>query len=136
MPLASNMDLFMEGKLDELINCGADAYDVVCNGCEVAGGSMRIHNWPVQNRMFEILGMDKKAVNEQFGFFVDALRYGTPPHGGIAFGIDRIIMLLAGTDNIREVIPFPKTTSAQDLTAYAPSSPSKDQIKQLHFNWH
>ena len=136
MPLKSSMELFMNGQSKDLLACRADAYDLVCNGYEIAGGSMRIYNWPVQNRMFEVLGMSDEEVNNQFGFFTQALRYGTPPHGGIAFGIDRVIMLLAGTDNIREVIPFPKTTSAQDLTALAPSSPTKEQITQLHFKWH
>ena len=135
MPLECNRELFMKGKREDLLACRADAYDLVCNGYEIAGGSMRIYNWPDQKRMFEILGLSEQEVNDQFGFFVQALRYGTPPHGGIAFGLDRMIMLLSGTDNIREVIPFPKTTSAQDLTAHAPSAPSKEQIDKLNFTW-
>ena len=106
-------------------------YDLIINGYEVAGGSIRIHDSELQRSIFEILGIDKKEAQDRFGFFIDALKYGTPPHGGIAFGFDRLVMLLAGTNNIRDVIAFPKTTSALSLMDGAPSSVFKDQLKEL-----
>jgi len=106
-------------------------YDLIINGYEVAGGSIRIHNSELQKAIFDILDIDKKEAKERFGFFIDALKYGTPPHGGIAFGFDRLVMLLAGTNNIRDVIAFPKTTSAMSLMDGAPSSVSKTQLKEL-----
>ena len=106
-------------------------YDLIINGYEVAGGSIRIHNSEMQKAIFDILGIDKKEAKERFGFFIDALKYGTPPHGGIAFGFDRLVMLLAGTNNIRDVIAFPKTTSAMSLMDGAPSSVFKTQLKEL-----
>ncbi|MDP6877051.1 MAG: aspartate--tRNA ligase [Candidatus Marinimicrobia bacterium] len=106
-------------------------YDLIINGYEVAGGSIRIHDSEQQKAIFDILGIDKEEAKERFGFFIDALKYGTPPHGGIAFGFDRLVMLLAGTSNIRDVIAFPKTTSAMSLMDGAPSSVSSDQLKDL-----
>lgn len=110
----------------------ARAYDLVINGYEVAGGSIRIHTREMQNRMFELIGMDEEEAQSRFGFLLKAFKYGAPPHGGIAFGFDRLIMLLSGTDNIRDVIAFPKTTSASSLMDDAPSLVSEEQLKELH----
>ncbi len=135
MPSKDALEVFMKGSIDEVKGLTADCYDVVCNGYEIASGSIRIHDPKVQARMFELLGFSKEETQRQFGFFIEALNYGTPPHGGIAFGMDRLMMLLAKTDNIREVVAFPKTTSASDLMADAPSSPSNDQLAELSLSW-
>ena len=100
-------------------------------GYELGGGSLRIFNDQVQSKMFEHLGIEEEERERQFGFFIEALKFGTPPHGGIAFGLDRTIMILAGTDNIRDVIAFPKTNSATDLMASAPSYPNDKQWEEL-----
>jgi aspartyl-tRNA synthetase len=107
-------------------------YDLVCNGAEIAGGSIRIHQRGVQEKIFELIGLDEDVAQERFGHMLAAFEYGTPPHGGIAPGIDRIVMLLAGEPNIREVIAFPKTQQAADLMAGAPSLAEPDQLDELH----
>lgn len=107
-------------------------YDLTLNGYEIAGGSIRNHKPEFQAKIFELLGMDEAEATARFGFLVEALKYGTPPHGGIAFGFDRLVMLLAGTNNIRDVIAFPKTTSAASLMDEAPSSVSDDQLAELN----
>jgi aspartyl-tRNA synthetase len=107
-------------------------YDLVCNGEEVAGGSIRIHQREVQERVFELIGLDAEVAQERFGHMLEAFEYGTPPHGGIAPGIDRLVMLLAGEPNIREVIAFPKTQQAADLMAGAPSPAEPEQLEELH----
>ncbi|MBW8748007.1 MAG: aspartate--tRNA ligase [Acidobacteria bacterium] len=110
----------------------ASAYDVVLNGLELGSGSIRIHRKDVQAEIFRSLGMSDEEAKERFGFFLDALEYGTPPHGGIALGIDRIVMLLAGAQSLREVIAFPKTAKAIDLMVDAPSHATDMQLKELH----
>ena len=107
-------------------------YDLTINGYEVAGGSIRNHQPEFQAKIFQILGMDENEITNRFGFLIEALKYGTPPHGGIAFGFDRLVMILAQTNNIRDVIAFPKTTSATSLMDQAPSPVSKDQLDELN----
>ena len=109
-------------------------YDLTINGYEIAGGSIRNHKPEFQAKIFELLGMGEAEVTERFGFLIEALKYGTPPHGGIAFGFDRLVMLLAGTNNIRDVIAFPKTTSAASLMDEAPSSVSDEQLVDLNIS--
>lgn len=109
----------------------ARAYDVVLNGTELGSGSIRIHRAELQARIFALLGMDAEEARRRFGFFLDALRYGTPPHGGIALGLDRLVMILAGENSIREVIPFPKTSRAVDLMVDAPTPVAPNQLRDL-----
>ncbi|UOQ93833.1 aspartate--tRNA ligase [Halobacillus shinanisalinarum] len=110
----------------------AEAYDIVLNGYELGGGSLRIYQKQMQERMFQVLGFSKEEAEEQFGFLLEALEYGTPPHGGIALGFDRFIMLLAGRTNLRDTILFPKTASAQDPLTEAPGRVSEAQLDELH----
>lgn len=134
-PKDEDLEIFLKGDPEALKNCRAEAYDLVCNGYELGGGSIRIHDSSVQEKMFEILGFTPADCQRQFGFFIEALSYGTPPHGGVALGLDRMVMLLAHNDNIRDVIAFPKTNTATDLMSSSPSRPSTDQTDELHFSW-
>lgn len=112
----------------------ANAYDIVLNGYELGGGSIRISDAELQERMFRALGFTDEERDSQFGFLIEAFQYGAPPHGGIAYGLDRFVMLLTGSDNIRDVIAFPKTQNASDLMMDAPSDVSREQLKELHID--
>ncbi|MCY4526467.1 MAG: aspartate--tRNA ligase, partial [Anaerolineaceae bacterium] len=107
-------------------------YDLVCNGFEVAGGSIRIHDRGLQEKIFPLIGQDMEEAREQFGHVLDAFEYGVPPHGGIAWGIDRVVALLAGEPNIREVIAFPKSQTGMDVMSQTPSTVAADQLAELH----
>ena len=135
-PVDEDLELLeraVEGGQTELLGqIRTKAYDPVINGVEMASGSIRIHRRDVQRLVFKALGMTTEEARERFGFFLDALEYGTPPHGGIAPGIDRLMMVLAGTDNMRDVIAFPKTASAADLMIDAPGSVDPKQLEELH----
>jgi aspartyl-tRNA synthetase len=110
----------------------SQGYDIVLNGMEIGGGSIRIHDQQLQAKIFRMLGMSDDEARQRFGFFLDALEYGTPPHGGIALGLDRLVALLCGETSIREVIAFPKTAAAVDLMAGAPSPVDEKQLRELH----
>ncbi|MFL2834412.1 MAG: amino acid--tRNA ligase-related protein, partial [Alphaproteobacteria bacterium] len=116
---------------EDPLNIKAYQYDIVCNGVELSSGAIRNHRQDILLKAFEMAGYDFNEIKEQFGAMLDAFNYGAPPHGGIAPGIDRIVMLLAGVDNIREIIAFPMNQQAQDLLMNAPSEISKDQLKEL-----
>ena len=121
-----------ESKLESAPgDCISAGYDLVCNGSEIAGGSVRIHDQAIQAKVFELLGLDGDTAKLKFGFLLDALQYGAPPHGGIAFGLDRLVMLLVGTNNIRDVIAFPKTQTGQDLMSNAPGPVDAEQLEEL-----
>ena len=130
-PFTAPKDSDIDKLLTDKANCYSKAYDIVINGYEAGGGSIRIHDQEVQKKMFEALELTDEQIKEKFGFFVDALKYGTPPHGGLALGLDRLTMLLTNTENIRDVIAFPKTASASDLMSECPNLVDEKQLNEL-----
>jgi aspartyl-tRNA synthetase len=132
--LASDADVekLAGGDRAAMLSLKSKGYDIVVNGSELAGGSIRIHNYAVQKKVLAALGVDDERQARNFGFLLEALRYGAPPHGGIAMGIDRMVMLLRGTTNIRDVIAFPKTQSGADLLCDAPAPVEEKQLKDVH----
>ncbi len=133
-PFTSPMDEDLDKLESDPGACHAKAYDIVINGDEMGGGSIRIHDSEVQSRMFKALGFTKEETEEKFGFLIEAFRFGAPPHGGLAYGLDRLIMLLTGEKNMRHVIAFPKTQSASDLLTGAPVSLPEKQLEEVHIH--
>ena len=127
MPMEEDLDMIDSepGKVR------AKAYDIVLNGTEIGGGSVRIHQADVQQRMFNALGFTNEAAYEKFGFLLDAFKYGVPPHAGLAYGLDRLVMIMAKRDSIRDVIAFPKVKDASDLMSEAPGTVDEKQLEEL-----
>jgi aspartyl-tRNA synthetase len=126
-PLESHIDILESDPG----NCLSSGYDLVINGAEVGGGSIRIHTPEVQSKVFGLLGLSQEEAEDKFGFLLNALRFGAPPHGGVAFGLDRLVMMMIGTDNIRDVIAFPKTQTGADLMCEAPGIADPNQLDEL-----
>lgn len=130
-PADEDLETLKNGEESKYGKVKAKAYDLVCNGFELAGGSIRIHNQTMQKEMFKALGLSEEEAKQKFGFFIEALNYGTPPHGGIAWGLDRLVMILCGTEAIRDVIAFPKTAKATCLMSEAPNVVDREQLTEL-----
>ena len=134
-PTDGDIAMMLEGNAGDrkvLSSLKAKAYDIVLNGYEIASGSVRIHQAALQRKIFRLLGYNDEEVNARFGQLLDAFEYGAPPHGGIAAGIDRLAMIMAGEDSIREVIAFPKNQNAVDVMFDAPAGVSQEQLAELH----
>ena len=130
-PKPEQMELFYSNKKEDLERVNANAYDFVLNGTELGGGSIRIHNAAVQERMFEVLGISKEDAEYKFGFIINAFKFGAPPHGGIAFGFDRVCALFGGQDTIRDYIAFPKNNQGRDVMIDSPSYIDAEQMEEL-----
>ena len=131
-PFTAPMDEDVDTMMTNPAAARAKAYDLVINGNEAGGGSIRIHSSDLQEKMFEALGFSKEAANDRFGHMIEAFSYGAPPHGGLAFGLDRLVMLLAGTDSIRDVIAFPKVQNASEIMMASPDFVEDIQLTDLH----
>jgi aspartyl-tRNA synthetase len=131
-PFTSPKDEHLQYLETDPGKCIAKAYDMVLNGWEMGGGSVRIYREDVQSKVFRALKIGEEEARAKFGYLLDALQYGAPPHGGLAFGLDRIVTMMAGADSIRDVIAFPKTQRAQDLLTQAPSAVDEKQLRELH----
>ena len=129
MPMEEDLEYLSPDA--DLFKVRAKAYDIVLNGCEIGGGSVRIHQSDIQEKMFECLGFTKEQANEQFSFLLNAFRYGVPPHAGLAYGLDRVVMLMLGLDSIRDVIAFPKVKDSSDMMTQAPGEVTRKQLDEL-----
>ena len=130
-PFTSPMDEDVELLDTDPLKVRAKAYDIVLNGTEIGGGSIRIHSQELQSKMFKLLGFSEKDAWDRFGFLLEAFKYGTPPHGGMAFGLDRLVMLMAGRNSIRDVIAFPKVQNSSCLMTNAPDEVEPKQLEEL-----
>ena len=133
-PKKEDVSRMLDGDHETMKSLRADAYDLVINGSEIGGGSIRIHDRALQQRNFDLLGFSREEAEEQFGFLMGAFEYGAPPHGGIAFGFDRLNAVMNGQSSIRDFIAFPKNTSGRDMMIDAPSKIDSEQLKELYLN--